>query len=520
VLRRAAGASAEVEPGLLASAVPGGAAYAGVGRPRPEAVIAADRSGRLGAVSLGPARTLARRVGALLARYRLVVVGVPGRRWLDALLARRASGSLVLVFAAAPGARLLSLGASGLGGGRLDSRTTRRPGLVTAIDLAPTVLRWLGLAVPSAVQGQPITAAGARDPAALRALAARLGVISGRRWPAIFAFLLGWLGLVVVAAAGGRARWALRVGGLAALWTPSVLLVGAALRPSEAVELGVVVAGAFLLAAATDRVLLWPRGAAAPAVAMLAAYAVDLARGSPLIATSLLGPNPIAGSRFYGIGNELEAALPIVLLAGLAAVLPQRRAVAPREVAAFVVAGLLFMGLIASGRLGADVGAVFTVGGATAFGALALRGDRSRRAFVLACAVPLVGLCALAGLDLATSAGGHFTTSVLDAGSGGDLLDTLRRKLAAAGRSFRRGLLPLDTVVCLAAALWVWRARASLLDGVGVGWRACLVGGFAGGVLGSVFNDSGPQLLVIACFGLGCVLAYLRGGSYPSLQRG
>jgi hypothetical protein len=140
----------------------------------------------------------------------------------------------------------------------------------------------------------------------------------------------------------------------------------------------------------------------------------------------------------------------------------------------------------------------------------------------LACAVPLLGLAALAGLDLATGAGGHFTRTVLDAGSTGDLADTLRRKLDAAWRSWRRGLLPIDTVVCLAAAVYVVRQRARVLAPVAAaaGWRACLVGGFAGGVLGSVFNDSGPQLLVIASFGLGCVLAYLHGGprSYPPLQ--
>ena len=50
-----------------------------------------------------------------------------------------------------------------------------------------------------------------------------------------------------------------------------------------------------------------------PAAVGLAAYLVDLAFGSPLIIRSLLGPNPLFGSRFYGIGNELEAALSALL---------------------------------------------------------------------------------------------------------------------------------------------------------------------------------------------------------------
>ena len=38
----------------------------------------------------------------------------------------------------------------------------------------------------------------------------------------------------------------------------------------------------------------------------VAAYAVDVVAGSPLTASSLLGPNPGLGVRFFGIGNELE----------------------------------------------------------------------------------------------------------------------------------------------------------------------------------------------------------------------
>ena len=48
---------------------------------------------------------------------------------------------------------------------------------------------------------------------------------------------------------------------------------------------------------------------------------MDLARGSDLIIRSLLGPNPRFGSRYYGIGNELESSLPVLLFVGLAALL-------------------------------------------------------------------------------------------------------------------------------------------------------------------------------------------------------
>ncbi|MEA2301038.1 MAG: hypothetical protein QOE44_1573, partial [Solirubrobacteraceae bacterium] len=545
VRARAARARAEIQPGLLAGAIPGGAAYAGVGgRVAPEAVAAADPAGRVAAVSLGAARTLAVRTGRLLARFRAVVVVVPDARRLDALLARRSPGELVLVLERLPPTapavqqppRLLAIGASGLpGGGTLGSQTTRRPGLVTDIDVAPTVLRWIGARVPGAVRGQPLTAAGRRDPAGLGRYRSRLGVIAGRRWPTVGAFFLAWLLLILAGAAFGTggARRALRLGGLGSLWTPCTVLAAAALRPSRAVEVAVVVGGALLLAVATDRLVDWPHGPAVPAAATVLVYGVDLALGSPLISVSLLGSNPIAGGRFFGVGNELEAALPIVLFAGLAAGLPQRAARA-RDATIFAAAGLCLTAIAASGRLGADVGAVFTIGGGTAAGTLMLRPRPSRRAVAAACAVPFVGLAVLAGVDLATGAGGHFTGTVLQAGSAGDVADTFRRKLEAAFRELRKGVMPIDTAVCLVAGAYAIRRRDRVLGPVGdrPAWRALLIGGFAAGVVGSLTNDSGPVLLVVACFGLGCVIAYVHGAprtgpppaardraSYPALQR-
>ena len=219
---------------------------------------------------------------------------------------------------------MFAIGASGLPRARryLAARTTRRQGLVTGLDVAPTVLRFVGATVPAAVRGQPITRSGRRDAATLARLRARLGVIAGRRWPAIDAFLLAWLGLLVLGGAARprpQVRAMLRVGGLAALWTPSTALLAGGLAPTRPVELGVVVGGALLLAAACDRAIPWPRAPLAPAAVMVVAYGADLGLGSPLIGASILGPNPIAGSRFSGVGNQLEAALPIVLFAGLAA---------------------------------------------------------------------------------------------------------------------------------------------------------------------------------------------------------
>ena len=526
VLRRARGAIGSIQPGLFASSIPGGVAYAGgSGRPGLEAVVGADRRGQVARISIGSAGTLSGRTRALLRDHLVVVVGEPSFGGLAAVLAGRRRGDLTLVVEEPPrtaasqeaSPRLLAIAASGLpgSGSQLTTTTTRQPGLVTGLDIAPTAVAWLGLRAPAGFAGHPITKSGARDVSGLRGLDARLRVISGRRWPTIEAFVGGWVVLVLGGAAvcGRRGiRASLRLGGLTALWTPCTMLIAGAVAPTLGVEVGVIVGGGLVLAVVTDRLAPWPRGPGLPAAAMVVAYTIDLVLGSPLIARSLLGSNPIAGARFYGVGNEMEAALPIVLFAGLAAALPQRAA-GRRETMIFAVVGLLFTGVIASGRLGADVGAVFTIGGGTAAGALVLGRTRSRRALGLAVATPFVGLVALAGFDLVTSAGGHYTHTILQASSIGDVLDTMGRKLDSARRQLIRGVMPINTVVCLAAGMYVFRHRDRVLapTGAAAGWRACLVAGFAGSILGSLANDSGPVLLVIGSFGLACVLGYVRG---------
>jgi hypothetical protein len=523
-LRRARRAAGDLMPGLLGSAIPGGAAYAGAaGDAQRAAIAAAGRRGGVAAASLGPAATLAARAGALGRAHRLVVVGVlagrAGRATLDGLLRARARRDLVLVVRAPParGGYLLPMGAAGLGPGALRSATTRRDGLVASTDLAPRILRRLGLPVPSAIKGEAITAVpGGGSAAGVAALDARLAAVPKRRLAAFGVLLAAWLtALGVRGALSGRAglRRGLRWGGLAALWLPAVLLLTAALEPSAAVELAVVAAGSLLLAALTDLILPWPRGPAAPAAVALTAYAVDLIAGSPLLVRSLLGPDPRFGSRFYGINNELEIVLPLLLFLGLAA-LPLTGGRSARGALAFALGGAALAVVIGAGRLGADVGGVITIGaGAAAATLLMLPGGVTRRAVAVAACVPVVALALLAVLDLFTGGNAHFERTILQAGSAGSVGETLGRRYELAVDQLERGPMPLLTALAAgAAAAAVWRRR-SLYQPVlrYAGWRAALAGGLVAAVAGSLVNDAGPVLLVYGVALLATATAYARG---------
>ncbi len=524
-LQRAATAPAEIQPGLLAGLIAGGAAYAGVaGRTHIEAAVAADRRGDVVAVSLGTAATLAARATGLLASHKLVVVGLPtadkGDEALDELLRGRRADDLLIVVQTPPSVRvpmLLPIGIAGLGSnGGLTSTTTRLDGIVAGIDIPVTILDHLGIAVPGGVRGTPIRAEGARDAAALRDTERRLRVVSGRRTPTLGALAFTWLALVLalgLVADRRGVRAGLRIGGLAFLWAPPMLLVTGWLAPTRLAEIAIVVVACFGLAALTDRFVRWPRAPLVPAGIAIVAYCVDLAYGSPLIIRSLLGVNPRSGSRFYGLGNELEATLTALLLIGLGALLfgrPQSR----RGAAIVAVVGAAFAFFVGASQLGADVGGVITLGsGIAAMAIVMLPGTPSWRMIALAATVPILALVSLALLDLATGGDGHFTRTILQADSAGALWDVVKRRYTLAFNVFSLGAMPFVTLVGLLSAAYAVRYRERIyapLEG-SPSWRAALIGGLTASVVGALTNDSGPLLLVFGIFVLACATAYIRG---------
>jgi hypothetical protein len=126
----------------------------------------------------------------------------------------------------------------------------------------------------------------------------------------------------------------------------------------------------------------------------------------------------------------------------------------------------------------------------------------------------VLALVLLAAIDLLTAHGsGHYTGSILHARSAGDLRDVLVRRYTAAWRELRNHAMPFATALALACAVAGVRMRERLLAPVDddPAWRAALGGGLTAGVVGTLSEDSGPVLLVVAVFALGCVCAYLWG---------
>ena len=433
------------------------------------------------------------------------------------LAARLHDGDLLIAFAAPPPAenRALPIGIAGDGfRGTLTSDSTRTDGYVLSTDVAPTILRRLGVPVPGEMNGEPIRAEGAADAGAVEDLGARLAAIPERRGPVVIGCLLAWIltaALLALVRPGWRRPAAAWVA-LAFAYMPALLLVGAALEPSGFVEAMLVLLGAGGLALTTLRLAQgWLALAIAGAIAVIA-YAVDVTAGSDLTRLSLLGPNPIYGARFYGIGNELEALFAVMVPVGVGAGLSAYGgAASPRAAtAAFLTAAVAGAIVFGAGRLGADVGAaiVLPVGAAVA---IVVLGELARaRVLIAVVAAPLIALGCLALIDLISGANAHLTRSVLDAGGAGDLADIAQRRLTLSAHDFAQAAgNPLFWV--LVAALATAIARRRRIDA----WlrpaplvRAGVLGACAAVTAGVLVNDSGATFLVLGTCALGASVAY------------
>ena len=436
-------APADIVPGLLGSTLGDG------GIPRSAdaylitpALIAVDREGEIPRTA--PLACVKRRCPGLSV--------VPARpEELPALVGRQRGEDLLIAIERPPPPQrdTLTIAVAGRGfDGNLTSDTTRTSGFVIATDIAPTILDRFGLAIPDEMNGNPIESEGDVDFAAVAERGARMRIVAGRRSPVIVDNLMIWFAVAALVTLLSRGRLrspAFAVLGLTTVYAPTLLLVGGAVQPAEDVERLIVGLGAPLAAALTLWALRgWSALAAACAVTV-SAYTIDVIAGSPLTAQSLLGPNPGLGVRFFGIGNELESLLAVLIPSGVGAALvaaSERGAAPTRRTAAiaFMATGLAFAAIFAAGRFGADVGAAIVFPAGAAFATLAIPGAlRGRRTLLIVLAAPLAGLAMLAAIDLVLGGDAHLSRSVFDAGGAEDLGDVAERRLRLSASSLQPG---------------------------------------------------------------------------------
>ena len=416
----------------------------------------------------------------------------------------------------------------------LTSDSTRTDGLVLSTDLARTIWGRFGDSdsFPLGVEGGLIRPGPITSRAAVVERAKRLEEVPDRRAPVVILCLLAWLAvaLTVNRIVFGLRRVSIAWLALSFAYMPLMLLIGAWIEPSAIGEGLLVGIGAAGLSALTVRFAWGWRGLAIACAITVIAYAIDVIAGSGLTQLSLLGPNPLYGARFYGIGNELEALfavmVPVGVGAGLSAWRQSGKAITERRaMLAFLVAGLLATLVFAAGRFGADVGAAIVLPLGAAVSAVALKADSvhltpntavnrtkpsSRRVAVAIIGTPFIALLLLALIDLVSGGNAHLTRSIFDAGGATDLADVAERRLRLSAHDFGQAAgNPLFWLVVagIGVAVSQWRRIDAWFEPAPIA-RAGLLGACAAVAVGVLVNDSGATFLALGALALGAVLAY------------
>ena len=434
------------------------------------------------------------------------------------------------------------------GHGWLHSPSTRRVGLVTLTDIAPTVLDALRVPVPKAMVGHPLRfAAGEADLGRLARLDRDAAARERVYLPVVMVFTLVQTAVYAAAMAtlgrrrqteggggsrgdrsgdrsvdrsGGRGRWEGRLG-VAVLAFAAFPLATFLLRAVPGLTASGL-AGSFAGLAAIDAVVVavarrFRRHPLSPLAWVLgltlAALVLDVATGARLQQASIMGYSPHTAGRFYGLGNTAFAVLAVttVLLGALHVVHSPRRGEALVTVACLFAVVAVVDG---APSLGDDVGGILTLVPVLTLTFLALAGRRpSWRLGAGAVAATMMVLALATAVDLSRPPEsrthlGRQVTAVRDGGAG-VLLATMARKAEVNLRILRGSpwtwIIPVIAVFLLEVV--VRQRRGAQLLPRGSPMRIGVVAALATGLLGAAVNDSGVVVTALVLVYVGPFLA-------------
>lgn len=415
-----------------------------------------------------------------------------------------------------------ALAGGGFAPGLLSSGTTRREGVITLADLAPTILQHFAVPVPSEMDGRVAVQHAADDaPARLRALERdlihahriRRPLLRGMFWAAMGVALLG---LATVARGRGApaghgpapAAWRdlLATAAIAVIAAPLAMLLEPLLPTATVSSAAVAVIVLAVGLAILSRALLGrERALLAVLTLTTAAILADLAAGTPLAARSALGFQVAGGGRFYGIDEgTMGAGLGAALIAGGIAL---DRAHDPRRTLAVLGAGVLaLVVLMGAPGFGSKFGAPFTV--IPAVGVIAARALGRRVDRVVIIGIAIATMLAVASFAAADVMSAPESQSHIGRAFGGRTAigPLIARKVSATFRiTFSTIWLPAFVVFAGSVLLLAWRRGAIVARGL---WgrpyfRAALWAAAVGAVAGMAANDAGiiasSPLAMMAC---------------------
>ena len=397
----------------------------------------------------------------------------------------------------------------------LASDTTRRTGVVTDLDVRPTIFRFLGLDFPSDLDGLPLRVVDDPPPFDLhqRYLAMRRMTIPVQTAAGIYVTAGGLFGIALIAMRRRVPRTLARAGAWVGLSVPalavSLLAAGHLPRLSYATVvpfvIGATAVGTLAFAPLARRDALLPP--AAIGVGVLLFFVAQAAAGWTAALTPFLGGSELDGGRFFGLPNVF-----VGLLMGASLYVAFRLPAGWGF--ALVVAVALFAGLPFAG---ANIGAAVSLFAAAGLWlSLRTRGRLGWREVGVTAAVVVVGTAViLFAHRFLTATPTHVTRFEQSTGWHlGDVWRTFSHRLSTGWHLIEQNPFALVPVVGLPATLLaVLRPPPPVRQALRrhQAWRDALLVALLGGIVAYVANDTGPAALGLA-FGLG-----LGGLVYVSL---
>jgi hypothetical protein len=395
----------------------------------------------------------------------------------------------------------------------LTSDTTRRVGVVSNEDMAPTILAFFGIFTPPEMHGSPVRVVDDPLPFPLheRHLANRRMTVPIQVGAGVAITVVGLASLGLILARRRVPRWI----GLAAPALPLTLgaLAVALLAAGDLQTLSYrnVVLFLVLVTLGTAAVAAASRVAGPlvpPAVvglAVLGYLAAEAESGWTATLQPFLGGSALDGARFYGMPNVEEG-----LLLGAAGYVAM--AVPPGVGFLVLVYGALFAGLP---EIGANLGGALTgFVGAGVYLALRLRGRVGWSRWVIGAGVVVAGMALVLAAHRFAASPTHGSRIIESADGLLDLLGTAGRRLSVGWRLVLDVPFAAIPVLGLPVLLYLaLRPRGALAEAFArfPAARATILAVIAGSLVATVANDSGP-----AAAGLGFGMA-LGGMLYLSL---
>lgn len=395
----------------------------------------------------------------------------------------------------------------GVGRGLLTSGSTRIPGVITNLDIAPSILSRFRLPIPSEAVGRPVTVKkssyqlaqmdiingeATRQAINIPVLRQAAGVLIG----IAILVLLMWL---TIKDRLRRNRIVSAAALIPSAMLPALLLTG--VMP----WIGLSAAWIFVSSVTIVLFLVLRFASKDPMQSLMnsgilfaAIVMIDMLTGGHLCGQSIIGYSIVEGSRFYGMGNEVMGAVTGAALAAVGLVSAFAKW-SPRVTQIVLVLGVLLgTALIGSSNLGANTGGAISI--VTAFGAAFAVSSQRRldlRSLIRIAGGVMIVLAVLIAFDIIRGQSGEShlgrAFGALTSGGYDEIGLLIKRKLAMNLMLIKVSIwskLLLAYLIGIVIFIKYGNAMKTIRSRH-IGYRIAAAGISAGMVAAFIFNDSG-----------------------------